>query len=71
MCVCVLACMWYVYLTVETMLGRIMMGYGLVGLGAMYLNSHWAVSPNLSIVRPLLDCSKVGYGITSLVPVLE
>ena len=44
---------------IETMLCRVMNGSGIVGLGGMHLVSHWAAHPNLSIVRPLLECSKV------------
>ena len=58
-------CMMY-YVSVETVLVRMMRGSGIVGLGGMHFTSRWAVYPDLSIVRPLLDCSKVGYGVIAM-----
>lgn len=55
--------------SVETMLCRVMNGSGIVGLGGMHLVSHWAAHPNLSIVRPLLECSKVSGFCTSPPPI--
>jgi hypothetical protein len=43
---------------IETMLCRLMMGSGLVGLGGMQSATYWAAHPNLPIVRPLLNCPK-------------
>ena len=45
----------------ETMLCRLMMGSGLVGLGGMLPTTYWAAHPTLPIVRPLLNCHKVQY----------
>ena len=45
----------------ETMLFRLMMGSGVVGLGGMQLSTYWAEHPTLPIVRPLLHCAKVSW----------